>query len=246
MERLLDIKGAAQFLNVSLMTIRRWTNAGKLQCFRIGGKRERRFYIKDLEDLLHDSRGRRLKPLGLGEERVPDGAHMTHFFAGKEEALRVSIPYLLKGIEQGEALLVVMPPERSSELFEEMERLGHPVGNWQESGRLSVSRGMDEPEEMVRYLGDFAASAHEFRVLGDMAWTARKGWGAEALCALERSFPVVPPVENGLFLCQYSLEDFTGKTIMMAAEWHRQTIYKERVEKSPYFSLGAGNQGGHG
>ena len=39
MERLLDIKDAAEFLNVSEMTIRRWTNSGKLKCYRVGGKR---------------------------------------------------------------------------------------------------------------------------------------------------------------------------------------------------------------
>jgi len=39
MERLLDIKDAAGFLNVSAMTIRRWTNSGKLNCYRVGGKR---------------------------------------------------------------------------------------------------------------------------------------------------------------------------------------------------------------
>ncbi len=243
MERLLDTKDAANFLNVSVMTIRRWTNAGKLKCFRVGGKQERRFYVKDLEELLHDSKGHRLKPLGLGGERVPGGAHMTHFYAGKEEAHRVSIPYLLEGIERGEVVLVVMPPEGRSDLFENMQREGHPVGNWLERGRLCVSDGMGAPEEMVRYLGDFAARAHEFRVLGDMIWTVRKGWEAEDLSALEQSFPLTPPVEKGLFLCQYSLEDFTGTTIMMAAEWHRQTIYKEKVEKSPYFGLGASKQG---
>ncbi len=247
MEHLLDIKDAAQFLNVSVMTIRRWTNAGKLKCFRVGRKRERRFYMRDLEDLPHDSKGHRLKPLGLGgRERVPGGAHMTHFYAGKEDAHRVSIPYLLEGIERGEVLLVVMPPEGSSDLFEDMERKGHPVGNWLERGRLCVSDGMGSPEEMVRYLGDFAARAHEFRVLGDMIWTVRKGWEADALSALEQSFPQAPPVEKGLFLCQYSLEDFAGTTIMMAAEWHRQTIYKERVEKSPFYGLGTSKQGDRG
>lgn len=70
MKCLLDIKDAVQFLNVSEMIIRRWTNARRLKCFRIGGKRERRFYIKDLENLLRDSRDNRLKLLVLGEKRV--------------------------------------------------------------------------------------------------------------------------------------------------------------------------------
>jgi excisionase family DNA binding protein len=43
MEKLLNVKQAAELLNVSEMTVRRWTNAGLLACFRIGKKRERRF-----------------------------------------------------------------------------------------------------------------------------------------------------------------------------------------------------------
>jgi len=57
--------------------------------------------------------------------------------------------------------------------------------------------------------------------------------------ALEQSIPLSPPVEKGLLLCQYSLEDLTEATIMMAGEWHRQTIYKERVEKNSYYGVGS-------
>ena len=39
MEHLLNIKDAAEFLNVSEMTIRRWTNLEKLKWYRLGGRR---------------------------------------------------------------------------------------------------------------------------------------------------------------------------------------------------------------
>ena len=35
---LLNIKQAAQYLNVSEISIRRWTDAGKLACLRVGGR----------------------------------------------------------------------------------------------------------------------------------------------------------------------------------------------------------------
>jgi len=166
---------------------------------------------------------------------VPDGSHMTHFYSGKNEAFAVSIPYLVEGIVRGEALLTVVPPERRRELIEEMGRQGHPVESWLKSGRLTVSTGMGSPEEMIRYLAEFASKTNEYRVLGDMLWTVRKAWKPDTLSALEQAPSLMPPMENGLLLCQYSLEDFTGATIMMAAEWHRQTIYKGRLEKSPYY-----------
>jgi excisionase family DNA binding protein len=33
----------AAYLRVSQATVRRWTNAGQLACYRLGGNRERRF-----------------------------------------------------------------------------------------------------------------------------------------------------------------------------------------------------------
>ena len=236
MERLLDIKDAAEFLNVSEMTIRRWTNSGKLKCYRVGGKRERRFHMSALEELLHDSQNHRLKPLGFRGQKAPDGSHMTHFYSGNIEALGVSMPYLLEGAKRGEALLVVMPPERSRELLENLGRQTHSVATWLKSGRLTVSAGMDSPEEMIRYLGEFATRTHEFRVVDDMTWTVLKGWDLAALSALEQASNFMPPIGNGLLLCQYSLEDFSGQHVMMASELHRHTIYKGRLEKSPYYT----------
>lgn len=45
-----------------------------------------------------------------------------------------------------------------------------------------------------------------------------RSFESEVLGALEQAPTLVPPVENGFLLCQYSLKDFTGATIMMAAE----------------------------
>src|SRR3954463_8509836 len=45
---LLDIREAAEFLRVSETSLRRWTNAGRLPCLRIGGRQERRFRRADL------------------------------------------------------------------------------------------------------------------------------------------------------------------------------------------------------
>src|SRR5207244_10267933 len=52
---LLDIAQAAAFLHVSPMSLRRWTTSGRLPCFRVGGRRERRFRRADLLALLERS-----------------------------------------------------------------------------------------------------------------------------------------------------------------------------------------------
>ena len=47
-QSLLNTRQAAEILNVSEVSIRRWTTAGTLACVRVGAKRERRFRREDL------------------------------------------------------------------------------------------------------------------------------------------------------------------------------------------------------
>ena len=42
-QELWTLEDVADYLRVSTATIRRWTNSGKLHCYRLGGNRERRF-----------------------------------------------------------------------------------------------------------------------------------------------------------------------------------------------------------
>lgn len=237
MERLLDIKDVAALLKVSEMTIRRWTNAGKLKCYRVGGKRARRFHMSDLEAFLQGPSEQRLKPLGLGNQSVPDGSHMTHFYSGKEEALELSLPYVREGFRHGERVLLVMPSERSRALLANLARQGSLVERPLKHGRLQVSEGMDSPGEMIRYLASYVEKAGPFRLLGDGIWAIQKGWDSAAIRTLEEAGNASRSREGKLFLCQYSLEDFSGSDIMMAAELHEQIIYKGKLERSPYFGV---------
>ncbi|MFT4561172.1 MAG: excisionase family DNA binding protein, partial [Gammaproteobacteria bacterium] len=51
----LTISQAAAFLNISKVTLRRWTNDGKLKCSRVGARQERRFLKSELSKLFSDS-----------------------------------------------------------------------------------------------------------------------------------------------------------------------------------------------
>lgn len=51
-ERLLTVKEAAGFLNVSEASIRRWAESGKLECYRIGEKGVRRSSKSHLDKYL--------------------------------------------------------------------------------------------------------------------------------------------------------------------------------------------------
>ena len=60
-EALLNIKQAAEILNVSEISLRRWSNAGKLPCLRVGVRRERRFRPADLLSYLERNQCRRIQ-----------------------------------------------------------------------------------------------------------------------------------------------------------------------------------------
>lgn len=236
MDRLLNIEDAAEFLNVSEMTVRRWTNSGALKCYRVGGKRERRFYMSDVEGFLHGLGSHGLMPLGYGALKVPDGSHLTHFYSGNDEAIEVSVSCALEGLKRNEVVLVVVPPERRRGFMNNVERRGGSIERILQKGRLSFSTGKDSPKEMIRYLAGFTERSDKFRLVGDMTWALRKGWDLAALRALEEAADFLPRSEGVLLLCQYSLEDFSGADIMMASELHKQIVYRGRLEKSPYYS----------
>lgn len=97
---LLDIGRAAAFLGVSETSLRRWTNAGLLPCFRIGGRRERRFRLTDLLAFLErsDVVGR------------PSPAHRCGMYRDAAARERLAADFLLEGLETGSTCFMVAAP----------------------------------------------------------------------------------------------------------------------------------------
>ncbi|MFC1963199.1 helix-turn-helix domain-containing protein [Chloroflexota bacterium] len=49
---MLSVRQVAQLLNVHINTVRKWSNDGVLQSYRIGPRRDRRFHSEDVVSLL--------------------------------------------------------------------------------------------------------------------------------------------------------------------------------------------------
>lgn len=235
-EQLLSIRYAADFLKVSQITLRRWTKSGALPCFRIGGKNERRFRLKDLQRLLEGRESQNMISLGYGSLMVPDGSHLTHFYSSEAEAFEVSTRSVSKGLDQGEGVMVVIPPEKLGGFGSRLASCGRALDDDLKSGRLLLSSGMDSPDDMLGHLGSFIEKQKRFRLVGDMIWALRRGWNLDAFDRLEGSAGLIPSDKGWTILCQYSLSDFSGAHIMMAEQYHDHIIYRDVIEKSPYFS----------
>ena len=236
MENLLTIKEAALFLNVSEMSLRRWTNTGKLKCYRLGGKNERRFTRQELKSFLRTSEGR--VPLGIGGATVEDSSHIAHFYKDADESVAAGISYLECGLSRGESILIISTDDRLARISAGLMDLGFPVEELKSAGLMVTDNGRIDVNGQFQFLASAMARRpidNGFRLLGDMTWAIEKGWGLEDISRLEGMTNQLSISRNRLLLCQYDLAYFGADGAMMAFEAHGLTIYRGEVKQSPYF-----------
>ena len=186
MEELLTIKEAAAFLKVSEMSLRRWTNAGKLKCYRVGGKNERRFTRQDLESVLRTSE--RLVPLGIGDTTVEDCSHIAHFYKDSDECIAKGINYLSCGLSRGESLLILSTDNKLIQILSGLNDLGFPVDKLKNDKLILSDSGRSDFAEQVEFLTSAIENVpigKGFRLLGDMMWAVEKGWNLDEITRLE-------------------------------------------------------------
>ena len=237
MERLLDIKEAAEILNVSEMTLRRWTNAGHLHCYRVGGRRARRFKIEDLNEYLASRSAPVVSStasLGFGGISAPVGSHMAHLGVDTRDIVDVGASYLSEGLSGNEVALLVAPKDTAEQLINAIEERGLNIRSLRQKRMLFFSGGMDSPARQAAHIAELATgSGKRFRVLGEMSWAKNKGWSVDTLRELEETENTALNGLGTLFLCQYPLEHFSGQEAMMAIETHSHTVFRKELKERP-------------
>lgn len=239
---LLNIKEAAGFLNVSEISLRRWTDSGKLSCFRIGGKRERRFKRDDLEAFLETQAGHNIIPLKSSSHfnhkthillegvSISYGKHICTLYETDLGRIKLSVPFLSEGIRKNDICFLIAADEEREHIFSNLENALEDIPTVLSSDNLIISDGMDSGKEMLSYLeSEFVrvtqAGSRTLRVLGDMSWFLYKGLDLDDLFEFEHSynrtlasrFPVVS-------LCQYDARKFSGTSIVHALKCHEDTF----------------------
>ncbi|MGE3597007.1 MAG: MEDS domain-containing protein [Dehalococcoidia bacterium] len=237
-DELLDIKQAARVLQVSEVSLRRWTDAGRLPCMRVGGRRERRFRRTDLERFLEHQGGARIEDapeaatsgyVELEDLRVRYGTHLCAFYETDAGRLKLGLPFLASGLRAGDTCFLVATPEAAVALRAAL-MTSDPQGMGPESVEdLIVHYGTRDPAEMDAYfLNAFlreTSRGKKCRVLGDMASFLAAGADVSALLAFEarynqslaRQFPV-------LSLCQYDTRVFSAAGVIGALKCHEDTF----------------------
>ncbi len=235
----LNIKQAAAFLNVSEVSLRRWTNAGTLPCLRVGAKRERRFRRSDLIGFMAQEGGTgsygppgHAAPAGVVLEGIPiaTGSHLCTVYRNDLGRLKLAVPFLAEGLAAGHVCYLVAAPASRERTLERLRQVRPKVDADIAAGRLVLSEGnasiddfFDEiTEQFVTALG---AGARALRITGDMTWHRAFGLGDDALMELEtrfersvaHRFPVVA-------LCQYDAREFSGTDILDVLAHHQDTF----------------------
>ena len=235
MPKLLTIKEAASYLNVSEMSLRRWTNSGKLKCLRVGRKNERRFREEDLKAYLTGDTSSAIDAL-----RLPAESHIAHFYKNQDEGFEMSLKTIQRGLNKGELVVAMVPEEKGSFLKTKLNEQGVLVDILEGQQILTVFEGSETPEDQIAFVDrliERSKSFAGFRLLGDMVWTRNKNWNAEMVHRLEKLTNHQRKNLPAKYICQYDLGVFSRDEAFLAMQTHNFTLYNQKLNACPYYDL---------
>jgi excisionase family DNA binding protein len=248
---LLDISQAAAFLNVSEASLRRWTNAGRLACLRVGRRRERRFRRADLLGFLEgqpseiaarfaDVVGASLESVGdTGLDKVADlsegpvtvthGSHLCGLYDTDLGRVTLAVPFLLAGLNEGGVCFLVGALRARSEILTQLKEKRPSLQADIDAGRLIPSeyqRGSLAQTKYFRALFDkwVSQGVQSFRVIGDM-WGMRSKASEESLVKYEADYDrLIARNYPVVTICIYDARRFSGVELLNALKGHRDTF----------------------
>jgi excisionase family DNA binding protein len=239
-QRFLTISEAADFLHVSEISLRRWTNSGKLRCFRVGGRNERRFLVEDLLAFM-PSTDAQLEP-EVDEKSTPSTMngtdyterHISLFFRNPEEQWQLLRPYIVDCLKAGAPVIYLQHSTSSEQLMERLHAEGLPLDKLIARGLLRVLPpaqtyllpGRFDAQRMLDFIETAIVASLEAghkRVLmtGEMTWSLQGTPGAEQMAIYEEQLnPLVDKYPSVTIVCQYDLKRFSGDVILDALLTH--------------------------
>jgi transcriptional repressor of dcmA and dcmR len=228
---LLDIAGAAAFLNVSETSLRRWTNSGRLACLRVGLKRERRFRRADLLGFMEDQPRSELSTADPSRHETAEakgsnrGRHLCCVYETPLGIATLVAPFLLEGLQEGSICFLIASTRVRSELVKFLTAKRKSLANDINAGRLVLAPYRSSGDEQCDYFqaqfeSAMANGAKSFRVVGDVGMLRKKTSSRDVLyyeaCYDERIARRYP-VDT---LCTYDARRMTGTEILDALKGH--------------------------
>lgn len=239
---LLDINEAAQLLNVSETSLRRWTNTGVLPCLRIGQRRERRFRRGDLLAFMEQPAVTRRSAQNSGYPAaastappldrsitLTQGGHLCGFFANDLGRATLAVRFILDGLQEGSMVYVAASKRSIKNISGYLKQKRPSLQRDIATGKLLFCEYQKSPQAQIKdfeaHLNKSAAQGvQSFRVFGD-TWEMRRKVSAERFAEYEasydqdiaRQYPVVT-------ICSYDVRRFSGVEVLDALKAHRDTF----------------------
>jgi excisionase family DNA binding protein len=229
---LLDIAGAAAFLNVSETSLRRWTNSGRLACLRVGLKRERRFRRADLLAFMEDEPRKDILAAATSTRHEASAAeaskyrrHLCGVYDTPLGMATLVTPFLLEGLQEGSICFLLASTRVRSYLVKFLTAKRKALANDIKAGRLVLASYRSSGDGQCDYFqaqfeSAMANGARSFRVVGDVGMFRNKTSSSDVLyyeaCYDERIARRYP-VDT---LCAYDARTMTGTEILDALKGH--------------------------
>jgi excisionase family DNA binding protein len=218
LDELMDIRQAAALLLVSETSLRRWTNAGRLPCLRVGLRRERRFRRSDLIGFMEQPhRHAAATEAVIGGIPVALGSHFCSLYGSDVGRTQQAVGFLADGLEPGSACFLVSQPEARHPILAQLEERRPSLRADIDEGRLVLSEYADSAGAQcefweARLVAAARSGTRSLRVVGDVSSGPQcHGWRTSEVVDYERlydqriakRFPVVT-------LCQYDARLLSG------------------------------------
>ncbi|WP_022949743.1 MEDS domain-containing protein [Methylohalobius crimeensis] len=244
---MLTISEAAEYLNVSKSSLRRWSNENVLPSFRVGMRGERRFDIGDLDAFLV-ARGKAPKSSesmqraeGSSPREILDACashgtprHVSLHFRDEQEQWRLLGPYLIGHMAEGASVLYMHDSSHRTEIIDRLRSEGIDVEEALRTRRLVLCPPQDcylqdgyfAADRMLRFMRKQAATllanpSGKAMITGEMTWFLTGAPGVEQVLAYERELNVLlQDFPHLTIVCQYHLKRLNSETTFGALLTH--------------------------
>lgn len=237
-DELLDIKQAAALLNVTETSLRRWTDAGRLACLRVGIKRERRFRRADLLAFLENQPATASASAGTRQVTriaglpVESGTHLCAFYRNEAAQTKLAVGFLADSMSEGDTTILIGKPQATQAVMTQLQRRDGHTGNARASDNVTLmeyrSKGAAQLEALEGiFVAALRKGSRSLRVVG----TEVGPFGSfgelveyeEGYERLSRRFPVVT-------LCQYDAQKCSGVEVFSILQRHAD-VFRYPVDR---------------
>jgi excisionase family DNA binding protein len=253
-KQFLTITEAADYLKVSKTSLRRWTNNGRLACYRVGHRNERRFLLDDLVAFIGESIETGVHH-DVGQVTAPDNSrpvdqvrhetrrHICTFYRSPKEQWDLLRIHLLGHLNSKAKTVYIYQRDNTqlmawlrNEDLDPDELINRGVLELYTYADTYLKDGHFSTDRMLAFWQDIinrhqAAGTRQLLLTGEMGWASSGVLGCEQLvpyeAALDAMLEATPWVS---VICQYPVYQFSGSTVFDNLCIHTHIQLSDRLE----------------